>query len=718
MIDALPSSAGHEDPAGTKAAPQEWFSIPEAASIMQVSARRAHQLLERTPVDLRKPEETGGRPKTLYHFAAHPRLHAHFNAQFHGPTLRILDEKPIAPDDLATAQFRAQAVEEYWALCEFMQEKQAVAQVVAEWTRTPRKREIRWDERLERNRKRKNIRQIQVGPFSMTTLRQWASLYKEMKFEISALAPERKSHVGRTRASVPDTVIDLVHALAISTARADVVVAIERAKETYPGEWPNVSYDTIRRRVLERDPAKAGKSIGTRGIADFRLNHSPDITRDYSDMTYNRLWELDDITEDFYGHGSDPLELVRPYSYSIIRVATRQWICAVTAETPITQDQVRTLVGLAMADRQGGIPDEIKFERGTVACDDYLADLLAGISVHVSKTSMDGGRIFPNSVPDRATGHFQGKGVVESNIRNHHNRLWDATAQVGPDERNTAPARLPNLLAYAKECAKEGRPSILPTPGQWTARIFQALEEHNNRPHSALPEIVDPETGAVRHMSPNEKAVQLKAEEIRIMDERLLPLFFQKGYQVPVTKNGVLLHKHWYGRFDEDLQKLQGTKVMVFAMKEFPGVAFIKELGRCVDAYVAPRYGEEGDAIERKRHIERTKRNQYEKLLERAMQAAGSITTESTKFTSNPVPDRALKIIAPEPMRARAESMATATTAHRDRKTALDRRFEAGEATAPRAGRRGLMSRATDLEAQLSVLQTKPGQEEDDKFGV
>jgi hypothetical protein len=133
------------------------------------------------------------------------------------------------------------------------------------------------------------------------------------------------------------------------------------------------------------------------------------------------------------------------------------------------------------------------------------------------------------------------------------------------------------------------------------------------------------------------------------------------------------------------------------------------------------RQGEADEAFSRKTRISRAKRNQYEQLVERATAAEGTITTESIRFTLNPVPGRALAIVTNQPLADRAAAMKQAGDRHVARKETLNSRFSlepavpAGPAGKPR---RGLLSRTADLEEQLAVFHGPNPKEEDDRFNV
>lgn len=732
------SSVRDISPAGS-----EWFSAPAAAHAMNRSLRAARDVLASVPDHLKQSISNGrGRPQFLYHFSSHPALRAAYDSHLRGDYVAeprrssggeaCRDEAGhVSPDDLAIARLRARAVREYRALRVQLSESEAAAITCDRWSAKPATVQVEIHERLGRHT-RKQAMDVSVGGFSVPTLRRWNGLYKERG--ILGLAPDRKHSTGRNPADIPEDILKVAAAAAISTARADIAKAVEFARRWWssassatPREisFPSVSLSTWRRRILALDPSRALATLGKRGKSAFRASHSPDIERDYSKLAYNQLWQLDDLQEDFYGHSSDPARLIRPYAYVIMRVATRKWICAIACETPIVQDQVRAMLGYAMTSRRGGIPAEISFERGAVACDDYLEALLGDLGVKVHRTSMDGGATAAGAVPGKGIGHFQGKAVIEANIRRHHNIQWSTDAQVGIEERHSAPQNTEPLKALAIARAKEGKPLILPSPAQWQKIIFDALEKHNDSPHSGLPEIIDAQ-GTRRHMSPNEMEAHLGDQPVSIMPDAWLMLFMKKGVSVPVTRNGIRINDQTYGRFDSDLQALAGTKVLVHTSKDFADLAYVAELGRCVERYTPADYGAADSQFDQKRAIESTKRSQHEALMAEAARLAPGTVIDVTRFTRDATPARPRATAESPALTARVNRISDAVTAHREADAALNDRFSlspaglpgrnsrldltspqapgTGVRPRPRSAGRGLLSRESDLSSQLAVL--------------
>jgi len=713
-----------------------WYTFEATREITGLAPRTLRRRLSdiRSTLVRTADADGPGRAPKLYHFTALPELAAHHSSSL--PSFSSLPSvqnsqspPPISPDDLATAQLRLQAIREYTERRKLMSAERAAQATAADWGRRPREIPVHVTDRLPGNHARKHHKAVSLGSFKPRTLRAWADLYNKERAAgkpdadiLPLLAPKRKGHTGRASIPIPDDLVEFMHAL-WSGVRADVPRVIEYARKHWPGEFPEASRMTYYRRLRAFDPHKVGKDLNL-GMSAFRTRHSPDIEIDWQQLPWNGRWEIDDVTEDWYAHASEVERTIRPFAYAIIRARTRKWIAVVTSETPIVQEQVRTLVGVALSSPQGGLPDLLKFERGTVAADPYLESLLDSLGVAVSRTSMDGGAVTPGAVPDVGKGHFQGKPLVESNFRKHHTIQAMVPGQVGGEERHTAPARTENLRKLSERYAREGKRLILPGPAEWPGIIRAALEKHNAEPHSGLPEILTPE-GKRRRLTPDEMEDELKAESVRVMDERLMPLFHAKGTTVPVTRNGIRINNYSYGRFDEELRTHE--RVTVYASADHPEVAYVHELGRCVELYRKAAPGDT-DQFERKRGIEKRIRNKRDAAIQRALTRDGATMIEAVYLLGQPHPDRQVETVSNNDLLTRAQSLTRGVKAHRaarDKHAALTDFDADGPSdththttlTDKPTRRRSLVERARRFEAagvSLSTATTQP--EEDDQW--
>jgi hypothetical protein len=713
---------------------RNWYPIERITEITGACERTLrNRLANVSDQNVRFDASRGGRPRALYHFSVLPELAVHHRGQISEvsdqPSVSSVPSVPssyvnvpdkpapkpppkpkgAAKDDLVRAELRLRAVREFEERRKLMSAEQAAEATCRDWANRPRVETTQTTERLPGGHSRCIRIQVDLGIFKPGTLRTWAGTYAASGRNVLSLVDRMKGHVGRKQKEIPPELLSYIYGLSASTSRADVAKAVAWAMRHAPCPMPSVSLDTWRRRIKAFDPRKAGKDLN-HSISKFRGNHSPDVEIDWNQLPYNGLWQIDDVHEDWYALASDLEYVMRPNAYAIMRARTRKWVAFVATETPITQAQVRELVGFAMCQPGGGLPDVFKFEHGTVAGDSHLDQALDTLAVRVSRTGMDGGAVVPGAVADVATGHFQGKALIERGFRGHHDANWLVPAQVGADERNTAAARLQRYIKLEKVAGRDPGIVVLPTPGQWHARIKAAFEEHNNTPHGGLPEICT-DTGEVRHATPNEMEKSLGDQAIRRMDEKLLPLFQVKGVVVPVTRNGFTLNNNSYGRFDEELVK--HDKVLAYASEVCPGLAYVEELGRCVELYVKAAPGD-SEQFGQKRHIEKAHRNQHEALMAEALASGDQRFIESMMMLSNPTPNRPETVVAPAAMVETVERMQSSRAAHRDRRAAQDRRFEVPgpfavadrqgrQATPPRA-RRGMLSRSEELGDQLVAL--------------
>ena len=718
----------------------DWLSIEQLAGWLNISLRSARRRVADVPPDLKRAATAGekGRRSILYSRLAFPEIliagpaaagPAAAGSAVAGPAVAGSaqakeNHPPIAPDDLALAQLRVEACLIYIGRKSLAGEKAAARQTVEDYKAHPRTRQMRITERLPGGHERARNANVRLGGFGLATLRGWAAKWETAGRDLAALAPARKGRSGRPAEDVPEQLVRRVLAWLAKSPRADLPKALAAARTEWPGDWPEISVASWARRINKLDASGAIRILGASGVAEFRARHSPVIERDYSNMGYNELWELDDVTMDFYGYNTSLERLVRPKAYAIIRVATREWISVTATETPIVKDQVRSLLGLALASPHGGLPAAIRFERGATACDAQTEEILSVLGIKVQRTSMDGGKKHAGAFEEHARGHFQGKGVVESNIRQIHGVTWDALLQVGTEERHSAPQNLEPIKDAIIAAARKGQ--IIPElrPEQWQAGIAEALKQRNNTPHTGLARIVDAEASAaageikMRHMTPAELGAAKRPEVVPVMDEKYLPLFMQRGYLVEVNKNGFTLNGFSYGRYDEGLVALAGQKVTAFACPEDPRMAFVVELGRGVEAYRAPEAGAEGGAIELKRGIEARTRNQYEKLMAEMAASGSRAVVERTQIISGMIQNPKCEVRRVAVLDERTEKMRQATDKRIKRQRELDARFAQPDVPEKMfvQRRRGLLSKGEDYAEQVAFLEAGVEFAHADKF--
>ena len=726
---------------------RNWYPIERIQEITGACERTVRRCLSVvTEQNVRFDVSNGGRPRALYHFSVLPELAVHHRGRVSEvsdqpsvacapsvPSDYVVNRPPApkpppkpkgaAKDDLVRAELRLRAVREFEERRKLMSAEQAADATCRDWANRPQVETVQITERLPGGHSRLTRLQVDLGIFKPGTLRTWAGTYAANGRDVISLVDRMKGHVGRKQKEIQPELLSYIYGLSASTDRADVAKAVAWAMRHAPCPMLLVSLDTWRRRIKAFDPRKAGKDLN-HSVSRFMANHSPDVEIDWNQMPYNGMWMIDDVHEDWYAlSGGEKVCAIRPNAYAIMRARTRKWVAFVATETPITKAQVRELVGFAMCQPGGGLPDVFKFERGTVAGDTHLDQALDTLGVRVSRTGMDEGSVIPGAVRDVAKGRFQGKAILERGLKEHHARQWNAPGQVGPEEKSTAPARLQRWIALQIDPENPAH-RIMPTEYETYAKIKAAFEEYNNTPQGGLPEILT-EQGDVRHATPNEMEKALGDQVIRRMDEKLLPLFQVKGVVVKVNRNGFVLNGHSYGRFDKDGELMKYAKVLAYASEVFPAVAYVHELGRCVELYVKAEPGDH-EQYGKKMHIVKASRNQHEALMAEAMASGDTRLIESMMMLSNPTPNRPETVVAPAAMVETVERMQASRTAFRDRRAAQDKRFEVpgpfadpparrsfGEGGsdamrhAPRAlptRRRGILDREEELGDQLVAL--------------
>lgn len=706
-----------------------WFPFEEVVKATGMSPRTARRALKLVPDNcIRFPPSTGGRPRAEYHFEALPQLRA-AHARATQPRTVTAEPSPsmssvpsvvsaspaksqgVAIDDLARAELRLMAITEYEARLPHMTAEQAAEATAADWSARQRSKVVQ----MPNGRKNPIQARIVLKSFEAGTLRNWVSIWKKSG-SLLDLADTKKGHSGRTPTPISDDAMTLMRTWSASTARADVVNAKARLEARFP-DFPRISADTWRRRLKAIDPRGAARGL-MHSLPAFRAGHLPDVEINWNSLSYNGRFEVDDVQQDWAALSSDYEFFLRPYAYAVVRVRTRQWIAFVVSATRITDAQVGALIGFTMAEPMGGIPDEWKLENRNVTSTGHLITLLQALGSKVSHTSMDGGRpAFRVAVPDCSAGHPQGHGVIERMNKKLHRAAALEAMQVGSEERHTAPLRLQKFkeacLAQAKQLAEEARDRnevlVEPGPDEWAARTKAFMETINNTPTSGLQRIVDPATGETRHMTPNECAVQLKDQAIRLMDEKFLPMFCTDCEEVTVTKNGVKINNRSYGRGDIELQR--HDKVKVFVSEMWPDFAYIEQLGRCVDAYIKEEPGVWQQFGEKMRQ-DALMRGDFSTVMEKSISLDPSLRMSAMCVLSNPTPARVKHVVTPESIAKSLAGIKAAVAEARARRAAQDRRFDpvemlavSGEPVRP-SSRRSMAQLEEELTLQETVFTT------------
>lgn len=97
----------------------------------------------------------------------------------------------------------------------------------------------------------------------------------------------------------------------------------------------------------------------------------------------------------------------------------------------------------------------------------------------------------------------QARGLMER----AHQSIWVNAAKklpsyIGADMDKHAGTAVHRISR--KQLREAGKTALIPTFAEFIAGVEYELEQYNNRPHRGLPKLRDPQTGTLRHMSPNE----------------------------------------------------------------------------------------------------------------------------------------------------------------------------------------------------------------------
>lgn len=255
--------------------------------------------------------------------------------------------------------------------------------------------------------------------------------------------------------------------------------------------------------------SRALRDRGNRGDAAGK-KHLPHVQINYSRLRKCELYTLDDkrIDHACIDDAGNPVEC---YAYILMEVASRS-IVAVTlkpgsGDKKLKQGDVDELLARGLTTPGFGIGKDyvthIKFERGDLACSEAGQMILEAGSngrIKIHRTDMDGDVVWAGTAADKQSGHWAGKAVIESFMRNLDNRLQhlpgargnryeNSPANLGFEDRHTNTKR-DSLTKQAKELGLiraeairrgEGSKIILPfsTFAQLSKAVMQAMDDHN-----------------------------------------------------------------------------------------------------------------------------------------------------------------------------------------------------------------------------------------------
>lgn len=288
------------------------------------------------------------------------------------------------------------------------------------------------------------------------------------------------------------------------------------------------------------------KNVGREGMLTLR-SRLPYITRTTEDMWPTTIYTADGKT--FDAEVADPVTrlAIRPEITSVLDVATRKCVGYALSRK---ENFVSVSDALRRSVSAHGVCAIFYTDRGAGYKNKNFDDAIGGLMGRLGITKM-------HALPYNS----QAKGIIE-----RFNHTWNDLAREYPTYISK------EMDKEAKhEVHKETRGEIklfgtarrLPSWEQFIADVERTIAEYNDRPHSGLPRFEDPETGKLRHMSPNEfwaTHVSNGFEPVTIDQDEADDLF--RPYEIrSVSRAQVTLRENTY--FDEKLTGYHKQQVMV-----------------------------------------------------------------------------------------------------------------------------------------------------------
>lgn len=275
-------------------------------------------------------------------------------------------------------------------------------------------------------------------------------------------------------------------------------------------------------------------------------------------------------------------------------------------------------------------------------------------------------------------GRAQARGQVEKLQAS----LWKRAARElpaykGRDMDREARRRVTKLM---QDDIRAGTSRVLMTWAQFLDWCQAKVDEYNDRPHSALPKIVDPVTGTMRHQTPTEamKAELAAGWRPELVPEEMLSDLF-RPYEIRTTRRGEVVLP-WGRYFDAALVAYHGermrvgydiqdgSRVWVRSDRDGRLVAIAQRDGNVIEALPQTKR----DHIAEKRRIGRERRLQDQLDLVRAEAGPAAIVADVVDIELEALP-------APR----RPETQIEREDRHYEQVKQIEARIAAGDAVGP-----------------------------------
>lgn len=256
--------------------------------------------------------------------------------------------------------------------------------------------------------------------------------------------------------------------------------ALEDMREDYPSIAPTYRQAKFYLNKIGKLLANKGRVWAREGKA-FRAY----VARDTSNLWPGAIYSSDGHT--FDATIANPIhgKPYRPEVTTVIDIYSRK---AVGFSLNISESTTSVMDAMRHAVMTNGVPDIFYVDNGK-GFNNTVIDMFCARLGITKKNS-----IAYNS---------QARGQIER----LHQSIWVRAAKRLPTYMGEAmdpEARQKVYKLVKREIKEDGRSKTLPDWQGFVAYCDRCLEAYNNRPHSSLPIINDPETGKKRHMTPNE----------------------------------------------------------------------------------------------------------------------------------------------------------------------------------------------------------------------
>jgi len=320
-------------------------------------------------------------------------------------------------------------------------------------------------------------------------------------------------------------------------------------------------------RTVQREVAKLGPIARNRGRMGPRelKKLRPYVIRDTSDLEPMDVTTADGHTADwevYHPHSGKPF---RPELVAILDVATRRcvgWSAGLAESAFVVADALRKSIETA------GVPAIFYVDNGPGFKNKLLDEAALGVMARAGITKK-------HSLPYNS----QARGLIER----FQATCWIRAAKrlpayVGRDMDKEA--RQAVFKAGRRELRETGETKWVMDWDRHLAWAQEAIADYNARPHSALPKIRDPETGKVRHQSPDEAwdAWLDNGWQPAAMDAEELADLFRPYVIRKVNRGQVTVGKKVYFSQALDTLDLHGEEVRVGYDIHDPSVVYIRDL--------------------------------------------------------------------------------------------------------------------------------------------